>query len=65
MRNPWRFSFDRKTGALLIGEVGQNLTEEIDVEPPGTGGRNYGWNIMTMTVWPAARSWSMSARIGA
>jgi len=46
VRNPWRFSFDRKTGALLIGEVGQNLTEEIDVEPPGTGGRNYGWNIM-------------------
>lgn len=46
LRNPWRFSFDGKTGDLLIGDVGQNQTEEVDVEPAGTGGRNYGWNIM-------------------
>jgi glucose/arabinose dehydrogenase len=46
MRNPWRFSFDRATGGLFIGDVGQNQTEEIDVEPAGQGGRNYGWNIM-------------------
>ncbi|HEY7024263.1 MAG TPA: PQQ-dependent sugar dehydrogenase [Candidatus Limnocylindrales bacterium] len=46
LRNPWRFSFDSKTGALFIGDVGQNQTEEVDVEPAGQGGRNYGWNIM-------------------
>ena len=46
LRNPWRFSFDRESGGLFIGDVGQNLTEEIDVEPAGLGGRNYGWNIM-------------------
>lgn len=45
-RNPWRFSFDRLTGAMFVGDVGQSAREEIDAEPPGTGGRNYGWNIM-------------------
>ena len=45
LRNPWRFSFDRQTGDLWIGDVGQNLWEEIDFEPAGSkGGRNYGWN---------------------
>lgn len=44
LRNPWRFSFDRTTGAMWIGDVGQNLWEEVDFEPAGTGGRNYGWN---------------------
>ncbi|PKQ36891.1 MAG: hypothetical protein CVT59_10405 [Actinobacteria bacterium HGW-Actinobacteria-1] len=45
MRNPWRFSFDKTTGALYIADVGQNTWEEIDVEPAGFGGgRNYGWN---------------------
>jgi glucose/arabinose dehydrogenase len=46
LRNPWRFSFDRQTGDLWIGDVGQGQHEEIDAEPAGTGGRNYGWNIM-------------------
>jgi glucose/arabinose dehydrogenase len=46
VRNPWRFSFDRESGGLFIGDVGQNQTEEIDVEPAGDGGRNYGWNVM-------------------
>jgi len=47
LRNPWRFSFDRKTGDLWIGDVGQNIREEIDFQPAGTpGGRNYGWKIM-------------------
>jgi glucose/arabinose dehydrogenase len=46
LRNPWRFSFDRATGAMFIGDVGQNAREEIDVEPAGEGGRNYGWRIM-------------------
>jgi len=44
LRNPWRFSFDRSTGELYIADVGQNAWEEIDVEPAGAGGRNYGWN---------------------
>jgi len=46
-RNPWRFSFDRQTGDLYIGDVGQNLYEEIDFQPAGSaGGQNYGWRIM-------------------
>jgi glucose/arabinose dehydrogenase len=49
LRNPWRFSFDDPgrggTGALVIGDVGQNAHEEIDYEPRGAGGRNYGWRI--------------------
>jgi uncharacterized repeat protein (TIGR01451 family) len=44
LRNPWRFSFDRGTGDLYIGDVGQNLWEEIDFQKSGTlGGRNFGW----------------------
>jgi glucose/arabinose dehydrogenase len=47
LRNPWRFSFDNPalggTGALVIGDVGQMAREEIDYEPAGAGGRNYGW----------------------
>jgi len=46
LRNPWRFSFDRATGDLYIGDVGQNLLEEIDVAPAGQGGQNYGWRLM-------------------
>ena len=47
LRNPWRFSFDRLTGDLYIGDVGQGNFEEIDFQPAGDpGGRNYGWNIM-------------------
>ena len=46
LRNPWRFSFDIATGDLWIGDVGQALHEEIDAEPAGQGGKNYGWNIM-------------------
>ena len=46
LRNPWRFSFDRSTHGMFIGDVGQNNYEEIDVEHAGTGGRNYGWRQM-------------------
>jgi glucose/arabinose dehydrogenase len=44
LRNPWRFSFDAATGDLWIGDVGQNTYEEVDFQPAGSGGRNYGWN---------------------
>jgi glucose/arabinose dehydrogenase len=44
LRNPWRFSFDPASGDLWIGDVGQNAFEEVDREPAGSGGRNYGWN---------------------
>ncbi|MFO0569801.1 MAG: PQQ-dependent sugar dehydrogenase [Polyangiaceae bacterium] len=46
VRNPWRFSFDKQTGDLWIGDVGQNAWEEIDFEPAGTGKKNYGWSVM-------------------
>lgn len=50
LRNPWRFSFDRATGDLWIGDVGQNAWEEINVQPAGSrGGENYGWSIMEGT----------------
>jgi hypothetical protein len=50
LRNPWRFSFDRANGAMVIGDVGQDAREEVDLAPSpapgvvGGGGVNYGWN---------------------
>lgn len=50
LRNPWRFSFDRETGDLYIGDVGQDAWEEIDRQlADSPGGENYGWNIMEAT----------------
>jgi len=54
LRNPWRYSFDDlgsgATGALIIGDVGQSAREEVDFEPAGAGGRNYGWSIREGTI---------------
>jgi hypothetical protein len=44
LRNPWRFSFDRATRDVWIGDVGQNAFEEIDFAPAGESGINWGWN---------------------
>jgi glucose/arabinose dehydrogenase len=46
LRNPWRIRFDRATGDLWIGDVGQGTAEEIDVARAGVGGLDYGWNAM-------------------
>ena len=47
LRNPWRFSFDRETGDLWIGDAGQNRAEEIDFQSSlSNGGENYGWRAM-------------------
>lgn len=58
LRNPWRFSFDRQTGDLYIGDVGQNAREEINAGIGAQPGRgvNYGWNTMegTRCFQPAA-----------
>ncbi len=47
LRNPWRNSFDRQTGRMFIGDVGQSTREEIDVQQPTHpgGGENYGWRV--------------------
>ncbi len=48
-RNPWRFSFDRQTGDLWVGDVGQGSYEEISFQASGQSGDNYGWRIMEGT----------------
>ncbi len=51
LRNPWRFSFARATGDLLIADVGEDRLEEIDLGRGGVGGgENYGWNVMEGTL---------------
>ena len=46
VRNPWRFSFDRVTGDMWVGDVGQGAREEVNFELAGNGGLNYGWRCM-------------------
>jgi glucose/arabinose dehydrogenase len=51
LRNPWRFSFDRVSGELFVGDVGQGAREEINFQPAtSTGGENYGWRCIEGTV---------------
>jgi glucose/arabinose dehydrogenase len=46
LRNPWRYSFDRETGDLYIGDVGQGAVEEVDFTPSRSPGlENYGWDL--------------------
>lgn len=58
LRNPWRFSFDRMTGDLWIGDVGQNAVEEVNFQPASSrGGENWGWNLFEGTApYPGDRS---------
>ena len=49
LRNPWRFSFDRETGSIWIGDVGQSAVEEIDTAPAGESGVNWGWDRLEGT----------------
>jgi hypothetical protein len=50
LRHPWRFSFDRLTGDLYLGDVGQSQREELDYQPgTSTGGENYGWRCLEGT----------------
>jgi glucose/arabinose dehydrogenase len=50
LRNPWRFSFDRETGALAIADVGQSSQEEVDFVAAGQGaGANFGWSAFEGT----------------
>lgn len=44
LRNPWRIAFDRQTGDLFVADVGEFRYEEINFQPAGQGGQNYGWN---------------------
>lgn len=61
LRNPWRFSFDRATGALIVGDVGQDREEELDFAPAGSGsGANYGWSV-----WEGDRRFRTGAAPGA
>jgi glucose/arabinose dehydrogenase len=51
VRNPWRYTVDRLTHALFIGDVGQGAREEVDYQPAeSTGGENYGWKVMEGTL---------------
>ena len=49
LRNPWRFSFDTESNLLFIGDVGQDVREEVNVAPSTTPGINYGWRLMEGT----------------
>src|SRR5204862_6789279 len=62
LRNPWRFSFDRLTHDLWIGDVGQNQWEEVDFQPASsTGGENYGWRCYEGTHYYNSSSFGCTA----
>ena len=57
LRNPFRFAFDRLNGNLWIGDVGQEVREEVNRQPAGEGGHNYGWDVMEGTVCNGIDPW--------
>lgn len=64
LRNPWRFSFDHEAGMIYVADVGQNRREEVNVQPAGTGGLNYGWNRMEGSLcYPAGASCDASGLV--
>jgi glucose/arabinose dehydrogenase len=50
VRNPWRITMDRQTGDFWIADVGQNVEEEVNLQPPGVAGRNYCWSFKEGTL---------------
>lgn len=60
LRNPWRFSFDKRGGVLYVADVGQDRFEEVNVVPSTAGGINYGWNTMEGSSCYAAASCSQT-----
>jgi hypothetical protein len=48
-RHPWRWSFDRETGDMYVGDSGESTREEVDFIPAGVGGLNFGWKVMEGT----------------
>lgn len=64
LRNPWRFSFDTERALLYIADVGQNRREEVNVQPAGAAGLNYGWNVMEgMSCYPAGSTCDTSGLV--
>jgi glucose/arabinose dehydrogenase len=49
LRNPWKFAFDPRNGALWIGDVGQDVREEVDAVPAGAAPPNFGWRVLEGT----------------
>ncbi|MGL4514244.1 MAG: PQQ-dependent sugar dehydrogenase [Lacipirellulaceae bacterium] len=65
LRNPYRDSFDRQTGELWIADVGQGDREEVNREPAGAAGRNYGWRLREGSIPTPASGIGGPAPVGA
>jgi len=63
LRNPWRWSFDLVSGALLIGDVGQNAREELDCVAAGVNERNFGWNAYEGFLCDTCNEWAAACPI--
>ncbi len=66
LRTPWQFSWDAASDELFIADVGQVTWEEINVQPAGVGGQNYGWDVMEAShCYPARETECPRAQLGA